>query len=126
MQKKLEPQLDQAVHQSRLQLIWQVIVFQIKLVADGLRDVILVPVSLIAALLGLVAGGSDPGRLFRRVMLWGQKSEHWLNLFGHRRHGTADNLLDPLKDKVDTHPMAQKAGESLNKGLDRVNQHLND
>ena len=34
-----------SVEVSRLQLLWDVLVFQFKLVADGLRDVLLSPVS---------------------------------------------------------------------------------
>ena len=34
-----------ADHPSRLHLIWSVLIFQLKLLADGLRDVVLVPIS---------------------------------------------------------------------------------
>ena len=47
---------------SRLQLIWDVFVFQFKLIADGLRDVLLSPVSIISAVLGLLTGGDQPDR----------------------------------------------------------------
>ena len=115
---------DDSVHQSRISLIWEVLLFQVKVLADGIRDILLVHVSLTAALIGLVSGGDNPGRPFRKVMLLGQRSEHWINLFGHRKHGTADSLLSPLKERVDANPIAQKAGQTINKSLDRVNQHL--
>lgn len=117
-------ELEDEVHVSRMTLIWQTLVFQVKLVADGLRDVILVPVSLIASLAGLIAGGQDPGRYFRYVMHLGRLSERWINLFGYRRSGTADELLNPLKERVDASPIAQKAGQSLNKSLDVVNEQV--
>ncbi|MFT7654471.1 MAG: hypothetical protein ACI9ON_004357 [Limisphaerales bacterium] len=115
---------DESVHQSRISLIWEVLLFQVKVLADGIRDILLVPVSLAAAIIGLVSGGDDPGRPFRKVMLLGQRSEHWINLFGHRKHGTADTLLSPFKERVDANPIAQKAGQSINKSLDRVNERL--
>ena len=43
-----------------LQLVLDVIVFQFKLAADGLRDVVLVPLSLITGLMGLIALSSVP------------------------------------------------------------------
>ena len=112
------------VHDSRLSLIWQTLIFQVKLVADGLRDVILVPISIIATVLGLIAGGSDPGRYFKKIMHLGRLSERWINLFGYRRHGTSDAFLDPLKEKVDASPIAQKAGKSINKSLDLVKEQV--
>ena len=113
-------------HQSRISLIWEVLVLQVKLVADGLRDVLLVPLSLGAAILGLVAGGDDPGRLYRKLMLLGRRSERWINLFGYRTSGTADELISPLREKVDASPIAQRAGSTINKSLDRVNDHITD
>ncbi len=117
-------ELSDSVHHSRITLIWDVLILQAKLLADGLRDVLLVPVSLGALLFGLVAGGSDPGRLFRKVMVLGRRTEHWINLFGYRKHGTADELITPLKAKMDSNVYAQKAGDSINKSLDKVNEHL--
>ena len=52
-----EQDLDEDEHPTRLHLIWDVVIFQFKLAADGLRDIVLIPVSLIAALYG--PGGSD-------------------------------------------------------------------
>ncbi|MEQ8692080.1 MAG: hypothetical protein RIC89_14750 [Pseudomonadales bacterium] len=119
-----DPTTSDPTHHSRITLIWEVLVLQVKLVADGLRDVMLVPLSLGAALLGLIAGGNDPGRLYRKVMLLGRRSERWINLFGYRKHGTADELINPFKEKVDASPIARKAGTSINRSLDRVNEHL--
>ena len=115
---------------SRLQLVWSVFVFQLKLFADGLRDVLLVPVSIIAAVLGLLFGGSQPSRLFDEVLRFGRRTEHWINLFGYRRRrGTADELLDPVKEKVfqeaDANPLLQRAGARINRSLDQVNERLN-
>jgi len=129
----IEPEEDDLLqierHRSRLGLVWAVLVFQAKLIVDGLRDLVLVPVSLFAALLGLVAGGNEPDRFFRRVLALGRRSEIWINLFGHRKHrATADALIEPLKNKVMTESeqraWMQKAGASLNKTLDRVNERV--
>ena len=120
-----EDELD--VPQSRANLVWATLVFQAKLVVDGLRDLILVPISLVAAVFGLIAGGSDPGRYFEQVLRFGRRTETWINLFGHRRgRGTSDELISPIKDKVfqeaEANPWLQKAGTTVNRSLDQVNE----
>ena len=116
---------DSEIPQSRLELIWDVFVFQLKLTADGLRDVVLVPVSLVAALAGLLVGGSEPNQYFRRVLHFGRRTEYWINLFGHRRtEGTSDEIIKPIQARVfeeaTTRPSLKKAGSILNKSIDSV------
>ncbi len=60
-------------------------VLQVKLLVDGFRDAVLIPVSLIAALIGLLRGGDKPDREYRRVIKLGRRSERWINLFGQQR-----------------------------------------
>ncbi len=67
----------------RLQLVRDVAVLQIKLVVDGMRDAVLIPVSLIAAAWGLLRGGENAGRELRRVLNLARRSERWINVFGH-------------------------------------------
>ena len=69
----------------RAKLIREAAVLQIKLLADGFRDAVLIPVSLFAALIGLLRGGDEPDREYRRVIKLGRRSERWINLFGHQR-----------------------------------------
>ena len=66
---------------TRWGLVRDVIAFQVKLALDGLRDVVLSPVSLIAALLGLLTNRQDPAHYFNRLMDLGYRSDHWINLF---------------------------------------------
>jgi hypothetical protein len=115
------------VHTSRLQLVWDVVLFQFKLLADGVRDIVLSPLSIIAAVLGLVAGGDDPQQYFRRLLRLGRRSERWINLFGHKhRDGTSDQLMDPLRERLfseaKSNPWVHRAGSKLNETLDQVNR----
>ncbi len=110
---------------SRAELVWEVFVFQFKLAADGLRDLILVPVSIFAGLLGLVIGGKEPARYYRQVLRFGRRTEYWINLFGYRRGGnTADDIIKPIQDRVfeeaGNNPWLQKAGSHIDKTLDNV------
>jgi len=91
----------------RIKLIREVAVLQLKLVADGLRDAALIPVSLVAAFIGFLRGGDQPDREFRRVIKLGRRSERWINLFGHQRPlgkshpaGSLDTVLDQAEAVV--------------------------
>lgn len=70
-------------------LVRNTIVFQLKLMADGFRDLVLIPVSLIAAIIGFLRGGDEPDKEFKQVIEIGRQSEQWINLFGN--HSPADD-----------------------------------
>ena len=64
-------------------LLRDVGVFQVKLVVDGLRDLILVPISLIAGIVSLVKSEDGrPGPQFYHLLGLGRQTELWINLFG--------------------------------------------
>jgi hypothetical protein len=68
-------------------LLRDVAVLQVKLLVDGLRDLVLVPASLIAGLVSLVSSsGGKPGPQFYRLLGVGKQSESWINLFGAVGH----------------------------------------
>jgi len=82
-------------------------IFQLKLLADGLRDALLIPLSLLAALIGLFEGGKDCDEKFRRVIKLGRRSERWINLFGHEQPldvshpaGSMDKILSQVEAVV--------------------------
>lgn len=67
----------------RWTLIRDVAVFQVKVLCDGLRDLLLVPVSLAAGLISLLGGSAGkPGTEFYDLLKLGRRSERWINLFG--------------------------------------------
>ena len=85
----------------RWTLIRDVAVFQVKLLFDGFRDLLLLPVSLIAGIVSLVRGGVRPGPEFYDLLRVGHRSERWINLFGaaSRVHGpAADDDKFPIED----------------------------
>ena len=80
MTKQLEGQESSS---ERWTLLRDLGVFQVKLIADGLRDLILVPTSLIAGIISLVKGENGrPGLQFYHLLAFGQQTERWINLFG--------------------------------------------
>ncbi len=70
------------VPKSRWELVCDVIVFQGKLIVDGVRDALLMPISIVAAIMDLLGIGRRAGRTFYDVILLGRETEHWINLFG--------------------------------------------
>jgi len=102
--------MNDASDNPRIELIREAAIFQIKLLADGLRDALLIPFSLLAALVGVFRGGPDCGREFHRVLKMGRRSERWINLFGHEqplgRRGPGSSM-DAILDQVETTVMEQ-------------------
>ena len=89
---------------TRATLIRNGVKFQLKLMADGFRDLVLMPVSLVATFIGLARGGENPQREFHQVIELGRESERWINLFG--THDLPDNTnavasIDALFTKVE-------------------------
>lgn len=67
----------------RWTLLRDVAVIQGKLIVDGLRDLLLVPASLIAGLISLVTSHNGrPGPQFYHLLQFGKQTERWINLFG--------------------------------------------
>ncbi len=59
-----------------------VLVFQLKMALDNLRDFALMPVSLVAALFDLIVkGGEHHGTLFYQVLRWGAHSEEVIDVY---------------------------------------------
>lgn len=56
-------------------------IFQVKLVVDGAKDIVLAPLSLVAVVLDLFFPGAQPGRRFYAVMRVGERFDRWLSLF---------------------------------------------
>ena len=102
----------------RANLIREAAVLQVKLLVDGFRDAILIPVSLFAALIGLLRGGENADREYRRVIKLGRHSERWINLFGHQRAlgksnpiGSMDTVLGQMESAVMEHYKKERTGK---------------
>lgn len=67
----------------RWPLIRDVLVFQCKLLVDGFRDLVLLPVSLLVGIVSIIGKGKGPpGREFYDLLHAARRSERWINLFG--------------------------------------------
>ena len=68
-----------------------VVVFQLKLLLDNIRDFALQPISLVAALIDLVVRGKREGTCFYKVLEWGAHSERIVDVYSAlSRRGMVD------------------------------------
>lgn len=116
-------------------------VLQIKLLIDGLRDLLLVPASLIAGIISFASGtDGKPGPEFYRLLAAGKRSEHWINLFGavdHSseapagtpEHGNRDidslvrNLETYVVDEYKRGGVTAQAKDKIDKALDAIQRN---
>ncbi len=118
---------------SRWTLIRDVAVFQLKLILDGLRDALLLPISLFVALLDVLGVGPRAGRQFYGLLEWGRRTEYWINLFGATDHVRAlpssprpgvDALVDRLErlavQEYERGGMTASTKDAVDRALDHL------
>jgi hypothetical protein len=65
----------------RWKFMRDVVVFQLKMLLDNLRDIVLMPVALVAALIDLILRGEREGARFYNVLRWGRHSEKVIDVY---------------------------------------------
>ena len=88
---------------SRLRLLRDVLVFQVKLGMEALLDLTLIPVSLAAAALDLLLGNWRRPRWFHAVLRFGERCERRIDLWGVKADGNAADLeIDAVMRSIET------------------------
>lgn len=77
-------------------LLREVLSFQLKLLLEALRDVVLSPVALAAAMLDFIMMSRQPPRYFRAMRALGRRSDDWIDLWE-----TADDAVGARPETVD-------------------------
>lgn len=110
-------------------------VFQLKLFLDNVRDLVLMPVSLVAALVDLVFRGEREGALFYKVLRWGSHSEAVIDVYSAiEHHETGDFKVSPgytvdgviarlegvLKREVEKGGTAASVKAAMDKAIDQL------
>ena len=67
--------------QARSVIVRDLVIFQIKLLLDGLKDVVLSPLAILAAALDFMSPTARSGRRFYAVLMLGERFDRWLSLF---------------------------------------------
>ena len=123
-------------------LIRDIVVLQFKLIVDGLRDLILVPASLVVGIVSLfTVDDSGRGAAFYRLIALGKRSEQWIDLFGALRNappeirqaGWEDRSIDDIVGRVETFVVDEyhrggitaQAKEHIDKALDAIQDRAN-
>lgn len=114
----------------RATLIRDVVVLQFKLIVDGVRDFVLVPVSLVVGLISLFRVGDRPGTEFYDLLRYGRQTDRMINLFGaaKRVHETPDEEadlpdIDDLVGRVETYVVDEyQRGAMTAQAKDRIEQ----
>lgn len=129
-----EPELPRALP-DKATIVRDALVLQAKLVVDGLRDAILIPVSLVAAVLNLLQLPGRKSMIFYEVVQAGRRSERWIDLFEaadrvypradeQKNMAGLDELLAQVESQLRGQPHAGSAanpdGESAESVLDRI------
>ncbi len=116
-------------------LIRDIAVLQAKLVVDGVRDLILVPTSLILGIVSLAkTKDGKPGTEFYALVSAGRQSERWINLFGaiknappelveERHFGNSD--IDEIVSRVESFVVDEyKRGGVTSQAKDRIEKAM--
>jgi len=104
-------QEDQQKHDdTRWEMLSHLIVFQLKLILDGLRDAALIPISLLAGLGGFFFRQDDPWLWYREVLSWGRATDHWIDLFDAHKDDEPPNfeeMVAATKQKLETAELSE-------------------
>ena len=79
------------------------VVFQLKLAADALRDLLLSPISVLVFILDAIRKPKLEDSLYLRLMVLGRKSDHMINLFDEHKdkgHFTVDKAIEEVAELV--------------------------
>lgn len=67
-------------------IVRDLIIFQVKILLDGLKDLVLWQISLVAAIIDILVGGRSRGRIFYGMMRGCERFDLWLNLYSAADH----------------------------------------
>lgn len=110
------------------ELIRDAVVFQFKLLVDGIRDFVLIPVSFGAAIISLLRPGARAGTEFYDVVAFGRTTEKKINLFSVADKIGADPVaeeipdLDTLVGEFEAFVKKEYAGDRFAAARERLNK----
>ena len=106
-------------------LLRDVLVLQVKLLLEALRDVVLSPLTLGAAALDLLLARRQAPRYFHQVMRAGERSDEWIDLWSAGRETNAappapvDRLLEQVEEMVNDPQAGARRARVLRRWAER-------
>lgn len=129
-QAPLAPQDSKALaKRTRQSLVREALIFQVKLAVDGLKDLVLLPMSLFALFFELLAPSENSGGLLRRVLRVGAHFDRWLDLYAPIKHelppedmgpGGFDRSISALEKSVQREVETGELGGKAKAAMQRV------
>jgi len=126
----------QGAHEQRWRLLRDLGAFVLKVGLEAIRDLVLIPLALVAGLAGLVLSPAEPDRFFREVLRLGARFDDFLDLFGAGARGDAlpsahalgatrvDDLVDGieavLREQHQRGGVTAGAKDAIDRALDAV------
>jgi hypothetical protein len=117
----------------RWQLLRDLGAFVLKVALEAIRDLVLIPIGLVAGLAGLILSPNDPARFFREVLRLGSRYDRFVDLFGDAQEETTlpeargrrvDDLVDGLeavlRDQHERGGVTATAKDAIDRALDAV------
>ena len=112
-----------------------VVVFQLKMLLDNVRDIVLMPVALGAAIIDLLYRGQREGALFYKVLRWGLHSEEVIDVYSaieHHEPGrfkvsrayTVDGVIERLENAVTREVEKGGTAATIKSAMDRAIDQL--
>jgi hypothetical protein len=125
----------QANSNDRWKFLRDVVVFQLKMFLDNVRDFALMPIALVAALIDLVYRGEREGALFYKVLRWGSHSEAVIDVYSAIEHHdaggfkvgrayTVDGVIARLEDVLVREYEKGGTAASIKTAMDRAIDQL--
>ena len=119
----------------RWRFIRDVAVFQVKMFLDNVRDLVLMPVALAAALVDLLMRGEREGSRFYKVLRWGWHSEKVIGVYSAiedhpagdfeiGRNYTVDGVIARLENVVAREVEKGGTAASIKSAMDRAIDQL--
>jgi hypothetical protein len=126
-----ELEIRKAAPDDRWRFLRDLAVFQLKMFLDNVRDLVLMPVALVAALIDLLLRGDREGARFYRVLRWGWHSEKVIGVYSaieHEQPGeftishnyTVDGVIARLETVVTREVEKGGTAASIKSAMDRA------
>ncbi len=90
---------------NKLAQVRRLLVFQLKLGFDALRDILLSPLSIVLTVIDLIEGKSGKDSHFEKLLRFGRRTERRINLFNQHdkdkgRVKTVDSVVEQIEDII--------------------------
>jgi len=73
------------------------VIFQLKLAADAIRDLVMSPVSIILFILDLILAPAEKDSHYQQLLQFGRKTDRWINLFEEHHEPSKKQAEQPAE-----------------------------